>query len=115
MLLASSRWATWARCNWLLPMLRKPASVARAVAGADMVVNLVGSFGDMDAIQHIGAGNVARAAKKAKCGALLHISAIGADADSAALYGRSKAAGEAAVRKAFKGAHDIAALDCLWP
>jgi len=84
--------------------VRKPASVARALAGADMVVNLVGSFSDMDAVQHIGAGNVAKAAAKAKCSALLHISAIGADTDSAALYGRSKAAGEAAVRKAFKSA-----------
>ncbi|MFC4291258.1 complex I NDUFA9 subunit family protein [Sphingorhabdus arenilitoris] len=84
--------------------VRKPASVARAVEGADMVVNLVGSFADMEAIQHIGARNVAEAAKKAKCAALVHISAIGSDADSTARYGRSKAAGEAAVKKAFADA-----------
>ncbi|NJM49698.1 MAG: complex I NDUFA9 subunit family protein [Sphingomonadales bacterium] len=84
--------------------VRKPASVARAVVGADMVVNLVGSFTDMDAVQHSGARNIAEAAKKAKCEALVHISAIGSDAESASLYGRSKAAGETAVHKAFKGA-----------
>ncbi len=84
--------------------VRKPTSVARAVAGADMVVNLVGSFDNMDAVQHIGAGNIAKAAAQAGCGALVHLSAIGGDADSPAAYGRSKAAGEAAVRSAFPGA-----------
>ena len=81
--------------------IRKPASIARAVAGADMVVNLVGSFDNMDAIQHIGAANVAKAAADAGCSALVHISAIGGDASSPAVYGQSKAAGEAAVREAF--------------
>ncbi len=84
--------------------IRKPASVARAVAGADMVVNLVGSFDNMDAVQHVGAANVAKAAAEAGCGAVVHISAIGGNADSDAVYGRSKAAGEAAVRAAFPGA-----------
>lgn len=79
-------------------------SVAHAVAGADMVVNLVGSFDNVDAIQHRGAATVAKAAKKAKVAALLHISAIGADAESASRYGRSKGEGENAVRKAFKSA-----------
>lgn len=84
--------------------VRKPASVARAVAGADAVVNLVGSFNDMNAVQNVGAGNIAKAAAEAGVGALVHISAIGADADSEANYGRSKAAGEAAVRSAFPAA-----------
>lgn len=84
--------------------VRKPASVARAVAGADAVVNLVGSFADMDAVQNIGAGNIAKAAAEAGASALVHISAIGADGGSAADYGRSKAAGEAAVRAAFPNA-----------
>jgi uncharacterized protein YbjT (DUF2867 family) len=84
--------------------VRKPASVARAVRGADAVVNLVGSFADMNAVQNIGAGNIARAAAEAGVGALVHISAIGADATSEADYGRSKAAGEAAVRAAFPDA-----------
>jgi NADH dehydrogenase len=84
--------------------VRQPASVARAVTGADAVVNLVGSFTDMDAIQDVGAANVARAAAAAGVGALVHLSAIGADADSEAEYGRSKAAGEKAVFGAFPNA-----------
>ncbi len=84
--------------------IRKPASLARAVDGADCVVNLVGSFDNMDAVQNVGAGNIARAAADAGAKALVHISAIGAGPQSAADYGRSKAAGEAAVRAAFPNA-----------
>jgi uncharacterized protein YbjT (DUF2867 family) len=84
--------------------VRKPASLARAVAGADAVINLVGSFDNMDAVQHIGAGNVAKAAAAAGVTSLVHISAIGADRQSEADYGRSKASGEAAVRAAFPNA-----------
>ena len=82
----------------------KPGSVANALAGADMAVNLVGSFDNMDAVQRAGAANVAQAAAVAGLAALVHISAIGADVDSNAVYGRSKGAGEAAVRLAFPGA-----------
>jgi NADH dehydrogenase len=84
--------------------IRKPASVKRAVMDADAVVNLVGSFADMDAVQNIGAGIVAQAAADAGVGALVHISAIGADAHSDAEYGQSKAGGEAAVHAAFPAA-----------
>lgn len=84
--------------------IRKPASVQRAVMDADAVVNLVGSFADMDAVQNIGAGVVAQAAADAGVGALVHISAIGADAHSDAAYGQSKAGGEAAVHAAFPAA-----------
>ena len=84
--------------------IRKPASVKRAVMDADAVVNLVGSFADMDAVQNIGAGIVAQAAADAGVGALVHISAIGADAHSDAQYGQSKASGEAAVHAAFSSA-----------
>jgi NADH dehydrogenase len=79
----------------------KPATLERAFTGADAIVNLAGSFGDMQAVQGEGAGNVARAAAAAGARALVHVSAIGADAASPSLYGRSKAAGEAAVRMAF--------------
>jgi NADH dehydrogenase len=84
--------------------IRKPASVQRAVLDADAVVNLVGSFADMDAVQNMGAGIVAQAAADAGVGALVHISAIGADAHSDAAYGQSKAGGEAAVHAAFPAA-----------
>jgi NADH dehydrogenase len=84
--------------------IRKPASVQRAVMDADAVVNLVGSFADMDAVQNMGAGIVAQAAADAGVKALVHISAIGADAHSDAAYGQSKAGGEAAVHAAFPAA-----------
>lgn len=82
----------------------KPATVVRAVAGADAVINLVGSFEKVDAIQHIGARNVAEAAQAAGVRALVHVSAIGADVASASRYGRSKGDGEVAVRTAFPDA-----------
>lgn len=84
--------------------VRKPASIARAVQDADAVVNLVGSFADMDAVQNVGAGNVAKAAADAGVRSLVHISAIGADPASEAEYGQSKAGGESNVRAAFPSA-----------
>jgi uncharacterized protein YbjT (DUF2867 family) len=79
----------------------KPETLARAVSGADAVVNLVGSFDNMDAVQAKGAANVAQAAVSGGAGALIHISAIGANASSPSLYGRSKGEGEAAIFSAF--------------
>jgi uncharacterized protein YbjT (DUF2867 family) len=85
--------------------ITKPDSVARAVHGADAVINLVGILkGNFDAVHHVGAGNVARGAAAAGCAALVHVSAIGADSQSKSAYGRSKADGEAAVRAAFPAA-----------
>ena len=83
----------------------RPDTVARAIAGADVVVNLVGAFGPtMERVQAGGARTVAEAAAAAGVGALVHVSAIGADAQSASAYGRSKGEGEAAVRAAFPSA-----------
>ncbi len=85
--------------------IRKPASVARALVGSDVVINLVGVLsGDFEGSHHDGAANVARAAADAGVQALVHVSAIGADAASPSAYGRSKAAGEAAVLAAFPNA-----------
>lgn len=85
--------------------VRKPETVARAVAGADAVVNLVGTLsGDFHGLQTVGARTVAQAAAAAGVGSLVHISAIGADSESPSAYARSKGEGEAAVRAAFPGA-----------
>src|SRR6476620_2560298 len=79
--------------------LRYPASVEAAVRGADVVINLVGILFErgkqrFEAVQAEGAANVAQAA--ASVGArMIHVSALGADPDSPALYARTKAAGEA--------------------
>jgi NADH dehydrogenase len=82
--------------------LRKPSSIELAVQGADAVINLVGVFGgDLDKIHVEGAGKAAAAAKAAGATAFVHVSAIGADADSLSDYGRTKGLGEQAVRKAF--------------
>jgi uncharacterized protein YbjT (DUF2867 family) len=88
--------------------LRHPGSVAAAVRDAEVVINLVGILFErgrqrFDAVQAFGAEAVARAA--ALHGArLIHMSAIGADENSSSAYGRSKAAGETAVRAAVPGA-----------
>ncbi len=88
--------------------LRNRASVDRAVAGADHVVNLVGIPYEtgrqrFPAIQGFGARAVAEAARAAGA-TLVHVSAIGADADSPSSYARSKAEGERAVRETVPGA-----------
>lgn len=83
----------------------KPDTVARAIEGSDLVVNLAGTFGSaVQAVHVAGARNVAEAARQAGAAALVHISALGADPDSPSAYGRSKAQGEQAVREAFPNA-----------
>ena len=85
--------------------INRPETVERAIAGADGVVNLVGSFtGDLDRIHVAGPRALAEAARRAGVGALVHVSAIGADAHAEAQYARTKGAGEAAVREAFPAA-----------
>jgi uncharacterized protein YbjT (DUF2867 family) len=81
--------------------LRYPASVAAAMRGAGIVVNLCGILTEsgrqsFEAVQAQGAAGIAQAA--AAIGArMVHVSAIGADADSPSAYARAKADGEAAV------------------
>jgi NADH dehydrogenase len=88
------------RCN-----VARPATLGPALIGADAVVNLVGAFsGDLDALQGRGAGRIAEAARAAGIGSFVHVSAIGADADSPTDYARTKAEGEQAVLAAFPGA-----------
>ncbi len=86
-----------------------PDAVARAVSGADVVINLVGILhpsgrNTFEAVQATAPGTIAKAASAAGAKAFVHVSAIGADPDSASAYARSKAAGEAAVLAAFPAA-----------
>ena len=85
------------------------ASVDAAVAGADAVINLVGILHQRGqqtfaAVHAHGAARVAKAAAAAGARHLVHLSAIGAAADATSEYGRTKAAGEAAVQEAFPDA-----------
>ena len=89
--------------------IRDDASVAAAMQGADAVVNCVGVLNELgnnsfDAVHTEGAGRIARIAAEEGVARMVHLSALGADADSPSDYGRSKAAGEAAVQAHMPGA-----------
>ncbi|NSY37359.1 complex I NDUFA9 subunit family protein [Leisingera sp. ANG59] len=89
--------------------VRDDMSVASVMQGADAVVNCVGVLNELGkntfgAIHAEGAGRIARIASQQGVANLVHISAIGADADAASEYSRTKAAGEAAVQQHFPGA-----------
>lgn len=90
--------------------IRNMASIQRAVAGADIVINLVGiryerGAQTFDSAHVAGAGAIAQAARAAKVKALVHMSALGADvAADVSAYAASKLAGEAAVFQAFPDA-----------
>jgi uncharacterized protein YbjT (DUF2867 family) len=84
-------------------------AAARATVESSAVINLVGILYEkgrrtFQRIHVDGAENVAKAARDAGAERLVHMSAIGADPNSPAEYGRTKAAGERAVRAAFPGA-----------
>ncbi|WP_299786442.1 complex I NDUFA9 subunit family protein [uncultured Marivita sp.] len=86
----------------ILCNIRDDNSVRAAMQGADAVVNCVGILAEsgkntFDAVQSEGAGRVARIAAEAGISTLVHVSAIGADADGESDYQRTKAEGEAAV------------------
>lgn len=87
--------------------LRNADSIKRAVAGSDIVINLVGigyesGHQSFQAIHVDGPGIIAQAAKAAGVTSLVHLSALGVDkAASASKYAASKLAGEEAVLAAF--------------
>ena len=88
--------------------LRYPASIAAAVRDSDVVINLVGILFErgrqqFDTVQAMGAEAVALAAA-AHGAKLVHVSAIGADENSASAYARAKAKGEKLVLAAVPGA-----------
>jgi uncharacterized protein YbjT (DUF2867 family) len=85
--------------------LSRPETFARAVEGADAVINLVGIFkGNLELVHVHGAGKLAAAAKAAGSRSLVHVSAVGADPESPSVYGQTKGRGEQAVRTAFPAA-----------
>lgn len=86
----------------ILCNIRDDASVAAAMSSADAVVNCVGILAEdgknrFDAVQAEGAARIARIAAEQGIEKMVHISAIGADAQSESDYSRTKALGEAAV------------------
>ncbi len=110
-----------ARAGFLKPMGRvgqvvplyanitSDGTLARAIEGAEIVLNLVGILaerkaGDFSQLQAEGAGRVARLSASLGVKHLLHVSAIGADAGSPAKYARSKAEGEKLVLQHFSHA-----------
>lgn len=82
--------------------IRDDASVAAITNGADVVVNCVGVLDEVGkntftAVQAEGAARIARIASDLGVARMIHISAIGADAEAESAYARTKAEGEAAV------------------
>lgn len=80
--------------------------VARAVEGADAVVNLVGILNpgggqSFEAVHVDAARTIARASREAGAGSLVHISTPGISTESESVYSRSKAEGEIALRAEF--------------
>ncbi|MEQ1770923.1 MAG: complex I NDUFA9 subunit family protein [Devosia sp.] len=86
--------------------LRNKDSVMAAVRGASVVVNLAAIGLERGkqrfrAVNATGARNVAEAAKAAGAVRLVHMSVLGADANSQSVFARSRALGEEVVREVF--------------
>ncbi len=82
--------------------VRDDQSVAACMADADAVINCVGILvregkNTFDAIHEEAAGRIARIAAQTGIRHFVHISALGADADSNSRYSASKGRGEALV------------------
>lgn len=89
--------------------IRDEASTRAAVRGVDAVINCVGILAEsgkqkFESVVAEGAGLIARMAAEEGVSRLVHISAIGADAESASSYARAKARGEELVLSAFPSA-----------
>lgn len=89
--------------------VRYPESLAAACRGASVVIYLPAVLSEagsqnFDALHVFGAEAAAKAARAAKARMFIHVSAVGADAQSQSLYARTKGEGEARVKAAFPGA-----------
>jgi NADH dehydrogenase len=85
------------------------ALLAQLIEGCDTVISCVGILAErggnsFDLVHHRGPAMLARRAAASGVKRFVHLSAIGADPDSPSAYARSKAAGEAAVLRAFPAA-----------
>ncbi len=86
--------------------IRYPESVQAALVGADIAINLVAVLASVgrqsfNALHVTGARAVAKAAREAGIKRFIHVSAIGADANSSSNYAKTKALGEQAVLEEF--------------
>lgn len=89
--------------------VRDDVSVRSVMQSADAVINCVGTFdrkgrNNFNAVQNEGAKRIARIAADEGVSRLVHISAIGADADSDCQYSKTKALGEEGIQTHFPGA-----------
>lgn len=89
--------------------IRDDASVREVMRGADAVVNCVGILAEtgknsFEAVQADGAERVARLAAEEGVARMVHVSAIGANAESGSEYAQTKALGEAGVIRHMPGA-----------
>lgn len=111
-----------ARALWPLPCVTlleadvtRPETLARLLPGHDAVVNLVatlhGSAAQFERLHVELPRQLARACATSGVRRVLHVSALGADANGPSRYQRSKAAGEAALQQAAAdGAIDLTVL-----
>lgn len=86
--------------------VRNDAAVAKAMQGADLIVNLIGILSEKgrDTFQFAHVETAARLARIARAEGVahfIHLSALGADITSRARYARTKAIGEEAVHAFF--------------
>jgi NADH dehydrogenase len=84
--------------------VRAPASVDRALDGAEACVNLVGVLSErgrqrFHSLHAQGARNIAEAAARRGIARMVQVSAIGADPDAGSRYATTKGLGERAVRE----------------
>lgn len=99
---------TYGAVGQVVPVLcniRDDKSVLAAMTGADAVMNCVGILVNegpnrFDPVHNEGAARIARLSAEAGIPRMVHLSAIGADADSPSEYARTKALGEAAILEA---------------
>ncbi|WP_113911007.1 complex I NDUFA9 subunit family protein [Roseovarius dicentrarchi] len=89
--------------------IRNDDSVRSVTRAADAVINCVGTFdrkgkNNFGAVQDEGATRIARIAAEEGVQHMVHLSAIGADADGDSLYARSKGRGEDGVLEHFPNA-----------